>query len=69
MCEKRDDQMKTDRDRTLWLQKLLAVRKHQSDRATTAESHPAVGARSGLRLMIGTAILAVGSLTAAALAA
>ena len=61
--------MKTDRDRTLWLQKLLAARKHQIDRAATAEPLQADGARSGLRLIIGTAILAVGSLTAAALAA
>ena len=60
--------MKTDRDRTLWLQKLLAARKHSMDRSMTTESRQ-TAARSGVRLLIGSAIVAVGSLTAAALAA
>jgi hypothetical protein len=61
--------MKTDRDRTLWLQKLLAARKHPMDRSMTTESRQTAGVRSGVRLLIGSAIVAVGSLTAAALAA
>jgi len=60
--------MKTDRDRILWLQRLLAERRYAMERLTTTEARQADGVRTNFRILIGSTVVAACSLTAAALA-
>ena len=59
--------MKTDQDRNLWLQKLLAERSYTMNRLTTIEARQADERRSNFRILIGSTVVAACSLIAAAL--